>query len=240
MGKKNKVTKKIEKKMKLASKNLEFEKALELKQQLEAINIITHPASQVSWEEPFKVSDDERIKARIQLYKTLSPLFATRNDKTPIQPFERIEAYDVSNIFGKHATGAMVVFTNGDPDPDQYRRFRIRWSNKAGDTTMIYEILSRRAKHLEWKLPNLIIIDGGKGQVKAAKKALATRGLHNKIPVVGLAKSFDYLVIHKNIFHVIRFPKNSPALKLIIHIRDEAHRFAKGYHKVLRKKALIS
>ena len=101
---------------------------------------------------------------------------------------QRIEAYDISNIQGKLATGSMVTFVKGKPDKNLYRRFKIKMAGQPNDTAMIKEVLQRRLKHTEWGLPDLILIDGGRAQLNAA---LST----TKIPVMALAKkkkSFDY------------------------------------------------
>lgn len=138
-----------------------------------------------------------------------------------------IDAFDVSNIYGKSATGSMVRFRNGLPYKNDYRRFRIKTVKGIDDCSMMKEIVARQYK--EKKYPDLVLIDGGKGQVNAVRKILP-----NNINVVGLAKRFNelYLPGEKN---PLKLPKDSPALKLLIRIRDEAHRFAIYYHRKLRK-----
>lgn len=240
-GEKPKILKDLEKKMKQAADNLQFEKAQEIKNQIQAIHNLSKTPSPISWEESLELTDSQLHRDRLILYKTLAPIFAASKIRPPKNPFRRIEAFDVSNISGKFATGSMVVFTQGKPNPSEYKRFRIRLSSEEpNDPYMLAEIISRRIKHREWKLPELIVVDGGKTQVKAAKKALASFGLHHRIPVIGIAKRFENLIIHKNVFHVLNLPKSSPALKLIMRTRDEAHRFAKGYHRVLRQKELTT
>ena len=239
-GKRRKIVKEIEKEMKEAAKDLRFEKAGELKDQLDAILMITQSPSVATWEETAELTDNKQEKARVLLWKTLAPLIARTNSQLPKNPFARIEAYDISNLSGKQATGAMIVFTNGQPDPAQYRRFRIRFTSEPDDPSMLYETLIRRIKHRKWRLPELIVVDGGKAQVKAVKQALATAGLHHRIPVVGIAKRFEHIILKKQVYHVLKLPTTSPALKLIMHLRDEAHRFAKGYHTLLRQKEFTS
>ncbi len=142
----------------------------------------------------------------------------------------------------------MVVFVNGEKDPSQYRKFRVRslsnLPNSPNDFAMMQQIISRRLKHLDWPYPDLIIVDGGKGQVSAAVSAIsAMKQLNNEamdIPVIGLAKR-EETIITPDIenFIEISLPKDSPALHLVMRIRDEAHRFAITYHKKLRSKAFV-
>ena len=144
---------------------------------------------------------------------------------------ERIESYDISNISGDSAVGAMVVFTNGTPDKDEYRKFKIRLLNTPNDVGMIKEIISRRLKN-SWPLPSLILVDGGLHQVNAAKNALAERGL--QIPVIGMIKGEDRKRIDLTGDYIQGIDK-----KILESARDEAHRFAISYHKSLRSKKFL-
>lgn len=144
-------------------------------------------------------------------------------DKLP----RRIEAFDVSNIGGKYAVGSCVSFVNGRINKSGYLRFKIKTVTGIDDVAMMKEITGRRAKR--GNLPDLILVDGGIGQVRAARKKIP-----EEIPVYGLAKRFEELYTPKN--KIISFPKDSPALRLLQRIRNEAHRFAISYHKLLRDK----
>jgi len=144
---------------------------------------------------------------------------------------ERIESYDISNISGSSAVGAMAVFTGGIPDKKEYRKFKIRSFNTPNDVGMIKEIISRRLKN-SWVLPSLILIDGGPHQVNVAKKALAERGLN--IPVIGMIKGVDRKRTDLTGDYVEGIDK-----KVLEFARDEAHRLAISYHKVLRNKRLF-
>jgi len=144
---------------------------------------------------------------------------------------ERIESYDISNISGSSAVGAMAVFTGGIPDKKEYRKFKIRSFNTPNDVGMIKEIISRRLKN-SWVLPSLILIDGGPHQVNVAKKALAERGLN--IPVIGMIKGVDRKRTDLTGDYVEGIDK-----KVLEFARDEAHRLAISYHKVLRSKKLF-
>ena len=164
----------------------------------------------------------------------LQALLKTKRDIT------RIEGYDISNISGTGATGSMVVFTNGLPDKSQYRKFRIRMAAPPGggsDTAMLKEVLRRRLGHPEWPYPELVVIDGGKGQLNAALRALAESRMTNaKRPLVtALAKREEVLFTAKG--QMLHLRRQDPALLHIFQrIRDESHRFARAYHHKLRKK----
>src|SRR5215813_2185346 len=152
----------------------------------------------------------------------------------------RIEGYDISNIQGTEQVGSMVVWENGGMKKDDYKRFRIRTVAGADDFASMAEVLSRRfAKALEQGsvLPDLILIDGGRGQLNAALKVLQDLGL-DYIPAVGLAKQAEE-VYQTDSLHPLVLDPTSPALHTLQRIRDEAHRFAITYHKKLRGKRTI-
>jgi excinuclease ABC subunit C len=172
----------------------------------------------------------------------------------------RIECYDISNIQGTNAVGSMVVFVDGRPRPQEYRRFRIRTVEGSNDFAMMQEVLRRRfkkasapaerstqdgtsprdrAKAEAWAtLPDLLIIDGGKGQLSAALEVLREAGLEPVVPATGLAKRNEELFV-KDRSEPVVLPRTSQALFLVQRIRDEAHRFAITYHRGLRQKRSI-
>lgn len=151
---------------------------------------------------------------------------------------ERIECYDISNLFGNDATGSMVVAKFGRISKNDYRRFRIRFKHTPDDFEMMREVLRRRFKRElvkdkdieKWGLPNLLVIDGGKGQVSAAIEVLNEYNLD--IAVIGLAKREEIIVL--NDLSEVILPKDNPGLLFLQKLRDEAHRFAKKYHLQLR------
>jgi len=150
-----------------------------------------------------------------------------------------IEAFDISNISGTDATGSLVVFENGMPDKKNYRRFRIKTVEGADDFAMIGEVVGRayaRRKEEGKRMPDLVLIDGGKGQLGAALAAIGSLGL--SLDVAALAKEFEYIFLPGREAPTI-LPDGSPALKLVQRIRDEAHRFAVGYHRKLRGKRIV-
>jgi excinuclease ABC subunit C len=157
--------------------------------------------------------------------------------KTKRPTLARIETYDISNIQGKLATGSMIVFKNGKPNKKQYKKFRIKLTDSPDDYAMLREVLSRRfAKHNKgWPKPNLILIDGGRGQLSAAKHVLDKYKL--KIPIASIAKREEVLLTYsESTIEEIRLPYDSPTLFLIQRMRDEAHRFTISYHQLLRSK----
>lgn len=146
----------------------------------------------------------------------------------------RIECYDISNLSGTHPTGAMVVAIDGKIDQSQYRLFNLR-SGLAGDPALLAEVISRRLHHSEWGRPDLIVVDGSINQIQAVKKVLP-----KNIAVVGVAKKPDRLVEIKNKTKSVRLLNLAiPADKLLIRLRDEAHRFGRKQHLRLRDRALL-
>jgi len=161
------------------------------------------------------------------------------------QPPARIECYDISNIQGVSATGSMVVFAKGMPRKGDYRHFRIKAVPGPDDFAMMREVLRRRfhrarvAEGAWGVLPNLVIVDGGQGQLNVAFEVLAEAGLSH-IPVAGLAKREEELYLPGR-DEPLRLPRDSEALFLLQRIRDEAHRFAvRLHHKVHEQKSLAS
>jgi excinuclease ABC subunit C len=149
---------------------------------------------------------------------------------------QRIECFDISHIQGRFAVGSMVVFTDGLPDKNQYRKFKIKYTIGINDFAMMSEIIARRVKHTQWPYPNLILIDGGKGQLSAVNKTLYNFKL--KFPTAAIAKKNEELFIPKQ-STPIRLSKNNEGLKLVQRIRDEAHRFAITYYRQSHQTASI-
>jgi excinuclease ABC subunit C len=152
----------------------------------------------------------------------------------------RMEGYDISNIQGQAAVGSMVVFEKGRPKPAHYRRFRIRTVPGANDYAMLQEVLKRRFKRASqasdaWAtLPDLVLIDGGKGQLSAARAAMAELGA-KAVATASLAKENEEIFLPERAESIV-LPRSSPGLKLLQHLRDEAHRFALGYHQRVHKR----
>ena len=203
-GKKAKVESVFEREMKAASKKLEFEKAQSLKRRLFALKHIQDTAL---------ISDSEIADEGV----STRPL--------------RIEGYDISNISGTSAVGSMAVFNGNEPDVNEYRKFKIRTVTGPNDIAMLREVLSRRLQN-SWTLPDVMLIDGGKGQVSVVKEALMEEGF--SIPVVGLAKGAD----RKKNELVGELPEGV-SMETLIRVRDEAHRFAVAYHTKVRGRQMF-
>ncbi len=158
---------------------------------------------------------------------------------------KRIECYDISNIHGSEAVGAMTVFVDGFPEKSQYRKFKIKNVKKIDDYRMMAEMLNRRFKRLadtggpkSWakEQPDLVIIDGGRGHLNAALNQMHKDGIFG-IPTVSLAKK-DELIFVPGRFNPVKLQRDSEALHVVQRIRDEAHRFGITYHRKLRSKKI--
>jgi excinuclease ABC subunit C len=154
----------------------------------------------------------------------------------------RIECFDVGNISGKDAAVSMVVALNGRLEKREYKKFKIKLKDTPDDFFMLREALTRRFLHetreglLHWGLPDLLVIDGGKGQVGVAIDVLKQLGLD--IPVCGLAKKEETIVYLNSDYSELQLSRSSEGLKLLQRMRDEAHRFARIYHHLLRSRDL--
>jgi len=251
-GRRKEVLKNLKKEMKKFSKAQEFEKAANRRDRIELLENIFEHARVLqglterkieNWqriEKELRKILDQKLKIRTCLASLDRTLISARK-KIYIPKIKRIEGYDISNIQGKEATGAMVVFEKGKPDKDEYRKFKIKIEGKPNDVAMLKEVLSRRFKHREWRFPQLILIDGGKAQLNIAKKVLNQykSALSVSISVFALAKRKNTLYLENQKEPI--FLKDIPQeiSNLILRIRDEAHRFAISYHKKLREKKFI-
>lgn len=158
------------------------------------------------------------------------------------EPPRRIEGYDISHQSGTNVVGSMVVFTNGASDRAEYRKFKLR-QQRNDDAKNLREVVERRLKHSEWPFPNLVILDGGIGQVNAVKDLLVE---HN-IAVIGRDKSGNHtrnaevriIIPQTDGYRTILLPPGSHIAKLIARIDDEAHRFAITYHTLLKRKQML-
>lgn len=227
-GKTSRLLSQLEKEMKSLSKAKDFEKAADVRNQYLAIKGLSTKIS---------IGDDDTYD--IQLDQALSQLSEVlKLDQNP----KRIECYDISNFSGVDAVASMIVFTDGLPDQKQYRHFKMSTLGP-NDFAMMQETIQRRfsARNSGWPRPDLIIVDGGKGQLSSVTKSL--QSLNLKIPICGLAKRYETIVIQDSTniidnFIEYNFEPRSPALHLVQRIRDEAHRFAISYHRVSRKKRI--
>ena len=157
------------------------------------------------------------------------------------QPPRRIECFDISNIQGSDPVASMVCFIDGRPKKSEYRKFKITGKNTPDDFAMMREVISRRYTRIlkeKKSLPDLIVVDGGKGQLSSAESILKELNI-KKQSIIGLAKRLEEIFV-PGIQDAQMLPKTSSSLKLLQNIRDEAHRFAITYHKSLRKKRTIT
>ncbi len=217
-GRQTEILKEIKDKMAISADALNFEEAAQLRDMLKAADMIKRISGIKDRDfDPAIVLTN--LKEKLELKKI--PLL--------------IEAFDISNISGKHAVGSMVVFQNGLMSKRQYRKFRIKTYDQPNDVGMMQEVILRRYRRLKEEggpLPDLILIDGGKGQLNGAFNVLKDLGLDD-IDIIGLAKRLE-MIYKINKEEPIILNKYSEELFLLQRIRDEAHRFAIAYHKKLR------
>lgn len=211
------------------SKLEKFEQAMEVQKKINAIEQVTK-----FFYKPFEYETNPNFKKDLRETELNELKNLLTKSNINIEKLIKIECFDISNTSGNLSTGSMVVFIQGEMEKPLYRRFKIK-TKGPNDFEMIKEVLERRLKHKEWILPELIIVDGGKGQVSSAIEALKSSGIN--IPLIGLAKRNEEIITSD--FKKIILPKDSKALHLLMRIRDEAHRFAIAYHKKLRSKFLI-
>lgn len=160
-----------------------------------------------------------------------------QSHKSGGEALQRIECYDISNLSQKDATASMVVFVDGLPDKSQYRRFRIKNLRLRSDFAMLGDVFERRFKH-NWQKPNLIVVDGGTPQVLKVTQVFQKLG--KEIPLLGIAKHPDRIVLNTPTRLVTLRPSiNNLGFNLLRALRDEAHRFARKYHLLLRSKKML-
>jgi excinuclease ABC subunit C len=226
-GGRKKLIAELEKEMKTYSKAAEFEKAAAVRNKLNAVKGLDR---QVVFgnREAIDISKDHGL---VRLGEILN-----------IDPPRRIEGFDISHMSGTDNVASMVVFVSGLPDKSQYRKFKMRIKGN-DDFEHMREVMTRRfsEKNIKlWGKPDLILIDGGKGQVSAALSIL--NALSIDIPMIGLAKRYEEIIIPRSVenatksqFEVLIQPTSSDEVKLLQRIRDESHRFAVSYHSTLKR-----
>lgn len=225
-GKSQTLIRDLVREMKDFSKAQKYEEAAKVKKQIENLQYLTttYHTPREFLEHPTLVDDLTLI--RLKDFQKVIGL-----KKLP----KRIECYDISNISGTNATGSMVVMTGGKVDKGQYRKFKIKFKHTPDDYEMMREVLARRIKN-DWPRPDVMIIDGGRGQLNTALSVINKY----KYPttVISLAKRLEEIYTSGKVLP-LSLPKESPARQLAQEIRDEAHRFAITYHRNLRSKSFI-
>jgi excinuclease ABC subunit C len=228
-GKSFKVLNSLKKEMKLASLEQNFERASKARDQIFALEkIISHKIQNNQYttiQRPLNYSIWENTE------KTLQQILDLK------KPITKVECYDVSNIQGKFATASMIVFTNGKPDKNQYKKFRIKMENKPNDIAMLREVLQRRFVHIEWPYPEVILIDGGKAQLNIA---INSKPQNSNIKILSIAKGRQELFIENKENPIPLKDLPQEIYNLVKNLDDEAHRFAVTYHKKLRKQNLLN
>jgi excinuclease ABC subunit C len=248
-GKSREMIAALEEQMHKTAEKMDFEKAAELRDMIEDLRDTTKPT---------------RRFTRGSLPSTIDPIADVQElaGALRLPHLPRImECFDISNISATHVVASMVCFRDGVPDKDHYRRYRVRTVEGQDDFASMAEVVRRRYSRIllearaanadtaEFsqacptaesevqkyvRLPDLIIVDGGKGQLSAACRELQRLGLH-ELPIIGLAKEREEIYRPSRALP-LRLPMDSPALRLLQRIRDEAHRFANAYHQLLMKK----
>lgn len=215
-GRRRQLIKELFNRMVQASNDQQFEEAARIRDRLEALSSVI-PSSRKAYRHKKELSELKRL---------------LKLSKVP----QRIEAFDVSNTGGSHAVGSMVLFCNGESDKSGYRRFRIKDVKGINDYAMLKEIIIRRYTRERLPLPDLVLIDGGRGHLSSVCNALKRIGLKN-LPVISIAKVKEEIFLPQR-HEKLLLPENSSALQMVRKIRDEAHRFAISYHQILRAKTL--
>ncbi len=238
-GKRDRLLQDLSRRMSQASRDRRYEEAARLRDQMQALTSVI-----VAKEKSLAAGPLEQLQAALKL---------------PSLP-QRIEAFDISNLFGQAAVGSMVVFTEGKPQKAHYRHFRIetvqgisahspkaeggsaprteRWGGD--DYRMMREVVRRRYSGTlatTLPLPDLVLVDGGKGQLAAACDEL--RALALMIPAMGLAKRLEQIFLPGSPEPIVLLP-TSPVLHLVQHLRDEAHRFAITHHRTIRRRTITA
>ena len=226
-GKSKLIMNQLELEMTNYSKLEKFEEAAHVKRKLEALSYTTtREELDDGYIENPNLLEDIRENELISLKKILVQFFEIKN-------LNRIECFDVAHLAGTYPTASMVTFIDGEPDKTLYRHYKVSDKKKSDDVGSLKSVLIKRKHRFEtWGKPDLIIVDGGKGQLSAALEVI------NEVPVVGLAKREETLILKtQGEFHEFELPE-SPAKKLVQRLRDEAHRFARSYHHKLVSKAI--
>ncbi|MBN2395225.1 MAG: excinuclease ABC subunit UvrC [Candidatus Atribacteria bacterium] len=234
-GRNKLLLKRMKQEMKAASQLMLYEKAAEIRDTVKMIeSVISQEKISRSYHRKIDAYSS-KIEDESSLEKSLTDLQVFLN--LPSKP-DTIEAYDISNIHGQLSVGSMVRFKSGIPDKKMYRHFKIKEIQGINDYAMMREVIYRRFQKESLKkhpLPDLVLLDGGKGQLNAVHDLLKEIGL--QVNLVALAKREEELFqIEKK--EPIQLPENSGVFFLIQRIRDEAHRFAIRYHKKLRNKSM--
>ncbi|MDD3694721.1 MAG: excinuclease ABC subunit UvrC [Lentisphaeria bacterium] len=223
------LAKEIQAQMQAAAAKLDFEEAARLRDMLENIKTVLEPGRRFV---------NQTISSRSSL-DNREGVESLREALDMQKPPLHIECFDMSNISGVLAVGSMVSFRNGRPATGEYRRYRIRDSKATDDTAFMREVLKRRYSRVlreNLKLPDLVVLDGGAGQLGAALQVFSELNMP-PTPLIGLAEKQEQIYL-PGINQPLSLSLQNPGLKLLQALRDEAHRFANAYHRELRNKKI--
>ena len=240
-SKRSTVLRRLKKQMAEASEKMQYEKAAVLRNRIRLIERLDR-----------RGSPDENVQPEVFAADPTEALTQLQNILKTTHPVRIIEGIDVANISGAQAVGSLVKFIDGRPFKSGYRRFRIKTVRAIDDYAMIAEVVKRRYKYAlagEELWPDLVLIDGGLGHLRAAESALRemidshpTRGEGRGpqvMKIAAIAKKEEKIYLQAT-SRALKLPAHSPALKLLQYVRDEAHRFAQHYFHILRRKNLLN
>jgi len=219
----------FEAEMKACAESLDFERAAQLRDNVRAL-------SQMGERVRLRLVREEDVTGSLAASRSVTDLQQALGLASP--PFH-IECFDVSHFQGRQTVAAMACFQGGEPFKDHYRRFRIRQTRGIDDFKSMAEAVRRRYRRLSSageRLPGLVLVDGGKGQLGAAESALQESKVN--IPLAALAKRIEEVFLPERSESLI-LDRSRPALRLLQRLRDEAHRFGVSYHRLLRGKKLL-
>ena len=241
-SKRSTILRQLKKQMTEAAENLEYEKAAMFRDRIRLIERLDR-----------RGTPDEHVQPEVFAADPTEALLQLRKLLQSTQPVRIIEGIDVANIAGAEAVGSLVKFIDGRPFKSGYRRFKIKTVKSIDDYAMIAEVVKRRYKYAmrgEELWPDLVLIDGGLGHLRAAEAAF--RDMLDSYPaacspgpgaqgtkIASIAKKQEYIFLQGS-SKPLKLPSHSPARKLLQYVRDEAHRFAQHYHHILRNKKLLN
>jgi len=232
-GSRTQVVRDLAREMKCLARGMRFEEAARIRDQLRAIEALGQRG---------RIDEDLQPEVFAPTFDPTEGMAALAAILESPKPIRSIEGVDIANLGPTEAVGAVVSFLDGRPFKPGYRRFRIKTVAGPDDSGMIGEVVFRRFRRLADELsvlPDLVLVDGGPGQLHAAAQAIASAGAERPL-VVSLAKREEEVyVLGKAESEPLRLPRTSPALKILQAVRDEAHRFAQHYHHLLRRKAVF-
>jgi len=230
-SKRSTILRQLKKRMAEAAKTFEYEKAAMFRDRIRLIERLDR-----------RGIPEEDVQPEVFAADPSEALVKLRELLQSPEPVRIIEGIDVANIAGSEAVGSLVKFIDGRPFKNGYRRFKIKTVKRIDDYAMIAEVVKRRYKYAlrgEELWPDLVLIDGGKGHLHAAEKALRDMNAPNIIKIAAIAKREEEIYLQSST-KPLKLHAHSPVLKLLQYVRDEAHRFAQHYYHILRRKKLVN